>query len=266
LLAIGLRYGLPWESIAAANGLNELSILQIGQTLRIPGSGTPLAPVPEVPTEEYTVQPNDTLFTIGARRGLYWDEVAAVNGFGEHTVLQIGQVIKVPVIEEEVAAETTLIVDARPAVVRPIGPEQSPTNFDNYSLMAFDPANADAAQAKVSSTGVGGPLPGEAGQVTQVAMALSPGMGATAAVLEAHAASAAMVQESTEPESTGQGSVEAVDAVEAAATDTTLYQVQSGDTIISIATNHGLAWGALLELNGMSENSLLQPGQMIRLR
>ena len=102
LLAIGLRYGLPWERIAEANGLNERSLLQIGQAIHIPGSGVAAAPpIPEVETEEYTVQPNDTLYSIAAKRGMYWDEVAVVNGFGEQTVLQIGQVIQVPVVEEE---------------------------------------------------------------------------------------------------------------------------------------------------------------------
>nr|AIA90076.1 CAZy families GH23/CBM50 protein [uncultured Acinetobacter sp.] len=95
-----MRYGVTWERIAAANGLDEQALLQIGQTIRIPGSGSPAAPVPEVETEDYVIQPNDTLYTIAAKRGMYWDEVAAVNGFGENTVLQIGQVIRVPVLEE----------------------------------------------------------------------------------------------------------------------------------------------------------------------
>jgi LysM repeat protein len=44
------------------------------------------------------------------------------------------------------------------------------------------------------------------------------------------------------------------------------YAVQAGDTIISIASKHGLEWGALLALNGLTENSVLQPGQTVRLR
>ncbi len=143
LLAIGLRYGLPWERIAEANGLNERSLLQIGQTVRIPGNNLSAAPsVPDVETEEYIVQANDTLYSIAARRDLYWDEVAALNGFGENTVLQIGQAIRVPVIEEEVIPPpATLLVNARQG--GPVTAEGSPTDFDNYTLKQFEPPHTN---------------------------------------------------------------------------------------------------------------------------
>jgi LysM repeat protein len=263
LLAIGLRYGLPWERIAEANGLNERSLLQIGQLVRIPGSGASTAPPPDVPTEEYTVQPNDTLYTIAARRNMYWDEVAAVNGFNENTVLQIGQVIQVPVVESDDLVETTRLVDARRENVGPIVPEQSATNFSNYSLLQFDPAQPTApnasvdANALVVSTGIGGPTD-------------STGIGATSAVLAAHAATT----DATADVATAEIAVTVAAApaaqtevtVAAATNAPTLHTVQAGDTIISIAAQHGLEWGALLALNGLTENSVLQPGQTIRLR
>lgn len=271
LLGIGLRYGLPWERIAEANGMDERSLLQIGQTLRIPGSGAPAAPpVPDVPTEDYTVQPNDTLYTIAAKRGMYWDEVAALNGFGEHSILQIGQVIQVPVVEEaapEVAPnETTRLVNS-PREIGPVMPGESPETFDNYRLMKMDsaqPAEAAANEAMVASTGIGGPVadanaPVNATVVTQVAMAKSEGMGATSAVLEAYAAAAASAAEL-------EATALEVSAPASAANEAALYTVQGGDTIISIAIDHGLEWGALLEVNGMDDSSLLQPGQIIRLR
>jgi LysM repeat protein len=235
LLAIGLRYGLPWERIAEANGLNERSLLQIGQALHIPGSGIAAPPVPEVKTEDYTVQPNDTLFTIAAKRGMYWDEVAVVNGFSEQTVLQIGQVIQVPFVEEE--PEPTRLIDMRRDGVGPVTVDESPTNPANYTMMQFDP-NASAKMAGVISTGIGGPT-GEGG-------------GATDAVLAAHAA---------------ETPIEEVAVAETVASDVpTLYTVQPGDTIISIAVKHNLEWGPLLALNGLAEDTVLQLGQMIRLR
>ena len=260
LLGIGLRYGLPWERIAEANGMDERSLLQIGQTLRIPGSGAPAAPpAPAVPTEDYTVQPNDTLYTIAAKRGMYWDEVAAVNGFGEHSILQIGQVIQVPVVEEpepEVAPNETIQLVNSQREIGPVMPGESPETFDNYRLMKMDsaqPAEAAVTDAMVASTGIGGPVAdGNAPVVSQVAMAKSEGMGATSAVLEAHAVAAVSAAEA--------------EAAAAAADETALYAVQAGDTIISIAIDHGLEWGALLEMNGMDDSSLLQPGQIIRLR
>ena len=268
LLGIGLRYGLPWERIAEANGMDERTLLQIGQTLRIPGSGVAAAPpAPAVPTEDYVVQPNDTLYSIAASRGMYWDEVASVNGFGDSTILQIGQVIQVPIVEAVVADApsnaSTMLVTTRREVVGPITPEQSPEKFDNYSLKNFDPAGPET-QPLVTTAGIGGPISdGTTVEVTQIAMAQSEGSGATSAVLEAHAAAAA--EESQEAEvSYAQASTAEVSTAAVAAE--TMYTVQAGDTIISIAMANGLEWGALLTLNGMDENSLLQPGQIIRLR
>src|SRR5690606_8046689 len=120
LLAIGLRYGLPWETIATANGLNETSLLQIGQVLHIPSSeevAMATAPVPDVPTEPYTVQPGDTLFSIAGHRGMSWQELAALNQLGEHSLLQIGQEIKVPA-PEEAADESAESADAAAAVAQ----------------------------------------------------------------------------------------------------------------------------------------------------
>lgn len=283
LLAIGLRYGLPWERIAEANGLNERSLLQIGQTVRIPGNGAPAAPPPpEVETEAYTVQPNDTLYTIAARRDLYWDDVAAVNGFSENTILQIGQVIQVPVVEEE-AAPTPAIVLVNARQGGPVTAEANPANFNSYTLKQFDPAKS----AMMVSTGIGGPT----------------GEGATSAVLAQHAAAeelaaaevatvdvpstqmakaqVASPQIASPEVATAKVASESPAVVEvaeakvaaseemvavAAASEPTLYAVQAGDTIISIAVKFDLEWGPLLELNGLTEDSMLQPGQTIRLR
>lgn len=243
LLAIGLRYGLPWERIAEANGLDETSLLQIGQVLRVPGSGTPAAPVPDVETEDYTVQPNDTLFTIAARRGMYWEDVAAVNGFGEHTVLQIGQVIKVPAVEEavaeasaeetEVTAETASVASTDQEVMGPAVTKRA-GDFDSYTLKQFQGGQQSGEQVLVAQTGVGGPTE----EIAQVAMAQDEGGGATATVLAQHA----QRQEAS------------------------TYVVEPGDTIISIAIKHNLSWDQLLALNGLDEGSLLQPGQTIFLR
>jgi LysM repeat protein len=121
--------------------------------------------------------------------------------------------------------------------------EQSSNNFSGYSLMQFDPSAPAGGQAEQpvvaqttsAATGIGGPV----GSETEIAMA--KGEGATSAVLAAHAA-------------------------EVEASPPALYVVQPGDTVISIAVANDLEWGPLLALNGMDENSILQPGQTIQLR
>jgi LysM repeat protein len=269
LLAIGLRYGLPWERIAEANALNERSLLQIGQALRIPGSGAPIIPaIPDVETEDYTVQPNDTLYTIALRRDLYWDEVAAVNGFNENTVLQIGQVIQVPVVEVAQAAEAAPVATTRRESIGPVAPATVAGNMTDISLAKFDPGDSQPTQPTVSaaySVGTGG----STDQTTQVALLSGDGVGATSAVLAAYEAKVETESLNSEvavaANVTGDVTAPVAEAVEPPA-EPALYTVQAGDTIISIAVAHGLEWGALLALNGLGEDSVLQLGQEIRLR
>ncbi len=112
LLSIGLRYGVEWPVIATANGISEFSLLQIGQTIRLPGVNDIEAAAQTVaasaakedvvvrPGEEfvrrYTVQPGDTLVGIASIYGLTWQEVAAENGLREFSVISVGKEIRIP--------------------------------------------------------------------------------------------------------------------------------------------------------------------------
>jgi len=114
LLSIGLRYGVEWPMIAGANGLNEFSLLQIGQALRIPGVNEDSAGqgmvkaasakeenLPKVNSDgtfvrRYTVQPGDTIAGIATIYKLSWQEVARENGMGEFSVLSVGQELRIP--------------------------------------------------------------------------------------------------------------------------------------------------------------------------
>ena len=51
-----------------------------------------------------------------------------------------------------------------------------------------------------------------------------------------------------------------------AVADADWYTVVPGDTVISIALRYQLEWQALLALNGLNDDTLLQVGQRLRLR
>jgi hypothetical protein len=62
LAVIGARLGIPWETIAAANGLTANSMLQIGQVLVVPGSGATPRPTntpASVPTATESPAPTE---------------------------------------------------------------------------------------------------------------------------------------------------------------------------------------------------------------
>lgn len=331
LLAIGLRYGMPWEDVAAANGLNETSLLQIGQVLRIPGSGeaaaAAVAPVPDVPTQPYIVQSGETLFSIANKRGLTWQELAALNQMGEHSVLQINQEIKVPAdepIEEpvvepavaaraegdgaaakqaatpaakEAGAEADPALDERAAALAAIpvtapGEAAAPSPIDAApAALASSPAesapvenaapsgavaNASVANATVANGAVAS---GAAADNSAVAQATSVSEGPsgtveTAPVEAAPAPEVALASVAAVPASAAAangsagvgGSVVDGPGVDSSAAGDALYRIAEGDTLFSVAVAQGLDWQQLMALNNLNENSILQPGQLIRLR
>ncbi|MEZ4662170.1 MAG: LysM peptidoglycan-binding domain-containing protein [Caldilineaceae bacterium] len=100
LLSIAIQHGTTWETLAQMNGLDEASLLQIGQQIRLPAaskSSPAFADAsPETFTAAYIVQTGDTLFSIGGKLGISWETLAAANGLHEGSVLQIGQTLRAP--------------------------------------------------------------------------------------------------------------------------------------------------------------------------
>ncbi len=112
LLSIALRYGLTWQSVATSNGFSENSLLQIGQTIRLPIETAPITTNsgaiggPSATAQGYAVQTGDTLGGIAGRYGIPWQDLAAANGLGEHDLLRIGQTLRIPVVASSGPSET----------------------------------------------------------------------------------------------------------------------------------------------------------------
>jgi LysM repeat protein len=100
LLGVALRYGLTWQELAAANGLTEHDLLQIGQKLVLPGQNNPAltatTPNPALTkTARYhTVGAGETIISIALHYGLNWETLLRLNHLGEKSILQIGQQIR----------------------------------------------------------------------------------------------------------------------------------------------------------------------------
>jgi LysM repeat protein len=114
LLSIALRYGLTWQSVATTNGLSENSLLQIGQTIRLPIDSAPITTNsnaiggPSNTTAGYAVRSGDTLARIAGRYGIPWQELAAANGLGENDILRIGQTLRIPVVPSSGSGEPSV--------------------------------------------------------------------------------------------------------------------------------------------------------------
>jgi len=129
LSGLAVAYDVSLEALLEANGLDEDSILSIGQELIIPGSeqevpsvsgegekpaspGPTAQPTPTLgPTPTpvlYIVQRGDTLSHIAVEFGVSSEEIARVNGISLNSILSLGQELIIPVtpVSPEIMALT----------------------------------------------------------------------------------------------------------------------------------------------------------------
>jgi len=134
---IAARFGISLDDLLAANDLGLDSVLQIGDTLIVPGV-TP-EPAPEVDpvtgNTTYTVVAGDTLGGIAARLGVTLQDVLDASGLGIDSVLSVGQQITVP------AGGTAVVEEPAPSV---------PASGTSYVVVSGDTPAGIAAQFGIS--------------------------------------------------------------------------------------------------------------------
>lgn len=222
------------------------------EPLPIPAGGT-----------DYTVQAGDTLLSIGLRYNIEWPVIATANGLSEFSLLQIGQVIRLPGVDSiggpvaEPSATTwsddeTTVEEATTGdlFVRryTVQPGDTLVGIASIYGITWQELAAENRLGEFSVISVGKELriPGTLKRAdTPVAQQESE----TAEVSEVAAGVVAAATEETAAEATPE-----------------YYVVENGDTVISIATRYDIGWQALLDLNNLTESSILQLGQKLRIR
>lgn len=91
LSGIASKFGVSYQSIAAASGLSDPNVIYPGQVLTIPSSNRASSS-----GKTHTVASGETLSGIASKYGTTYQEIASLNGLGDPNVIYPGQVLLIP--------------------------------------------------------------------------------------------------------------------------------------------------------------------------
>jgi LysM repeat protein len=226
---------------------------------------------------EYAIQSGDTLLGIAYRFGLDWQDIALANDMGEDDLLQIGQVIRLPVpngVGGPAAAVTSDVVAGKQVHVVRTGETlwtiaaryqiawediAAVNGLGEYDLLQIEqelklPASLDEPEASA-------PEAEPSAESGAEADAESEGESAGGA----DAAQSDFVAGSASGSAADEGVRFAQKSAPPTATNATnaTYTVKSGDTLLGIALALDVAWEDLAAANDLTEDTFLQIGQKL---
>ncbi len=166
LYSISRQYGLTVNELRQLNGLNETSVLKVGQVLKVSAPATSSASGNSATTstttssaatssasssatssavttyENYTVKAGDTFYSIARASGITVAELKKINNFGDDAVLKYGTVIKVPA---KTSGETsTATASANSAASSASAAVPAPTSGEVLLSVTDDPRKYDS--------------------------------------------------------------------------------------------------------------------------
>jgi LysM repeat protein len=95
LASIAAQHGTTVETIAAANGIINTSLIYVGTTLQLTGTGFVAVPATSPTTEVHTVTPGESLATVASTYGTTVDALVADNGIADPNLIRVGDEITV---------------------------------------------------------------------------------------------------------------------------------------------------------------------------
>ncbi len=224
--------------LSAAVTASALSALVLSAGLGVlPAHAASQQTTPAAASGSYTVKAGDTLSGIAVRHGVSLAAVFAANNMGLQTVIYPGQKIKVGAGVQAPAATRTPARASAPAT-RASAPA-------SVTVKSGDTLSGIAARNGVSLTTI------LTANKLQLRSIIYPGqrilLGAEATTPQPATVSAAVTDIS--PVAAGTGT----------------HIVQAGDTLSRIASAHGVSLSAVLAANGMNLQTVIYPGQTVRL-
>ena len=239
LYGISRKFGMSLSQLVSANGISTSSVIQPGQTLRVVG-GESASTVVKTNTAStrtsggnYIVQPGDTLYSIARRSGMSLNTLLSINGLSQSSVIFPGQSLTVAQSDGR-----TVSAGYTPSKTAATSTSTSGT----YTVQAGDTLYSIARRSGMSLNSL----------LTLNGLSQSsviyPGQSLTISQSDSRVAT--------------KSSYTAKPLASGVSTSGT-YTVQAGDTLYSIARRSGMSLNTLLSINGLSQSSVIRPGQTL---
>ncbi len=243
LYGISRKAGVSVDQLLTVNGLSTSSVIRPGQSLSLgtPAKQTNSTVATTVSTQSvsstakatangyYTVKAGDTLYGISRKFGMSLSQLVSANGISTSSVIQPGQTLRV------VGGESaSTVVKTNTASTR--------TSGGNYIVQAGDTLYSIARRSGMSLNtllSING--------LSQSSV-IFPGQSLTVGQSDGRTVSAGYTPSKTTATSTSTSGT---------------YTVQAGDTLYSIARRSGVSLNTLLSINGLSQSSVIRPGQTL---
>ncbi|WP_239681728.1 LysM peptidoglycan-binding domain-containing protein [Streptococcus sp. 263_SSPC] len=235
LYGISRKFGMSLSQLISANGISTSSVIQPGQTLRVVG-GESASTVVKTNTASirtsggnYIVQSGDTLYSIARRSGMNLNTLLSINGLSQSSVIFPGQSLTVGQSDGR-----TVSAGYTPSKTTATSTSTSGT----YTVQAGDTLYSIARRSGVSLNtllSING--------LSQSSI-IFPGQSLTVGQSDGRTVSAGYTPSKTTSTSG-------------------TYTVQAGDTLYSIARRSGVSLNTLLSINGLSQSSVIHPGQTL---
>ena len=245
LYGISRKAGVSVDQLLTVNGLSTSSVIRPGQSLSLgtPAKQTNSTVATTVSTKSvsntakatangyYTVKAGDTLYGISRKFGMSLSQLVSVNGISASSLIVPGQTLRVAG-----GATTSTVVKTNATSSR--------TSGGNYLVQPGDTLYSIARRSGMSLNSL----------LTLNGLSQSsviyPGQSLTISQSDSRVAT--------------KSSYTAKPLASGVSTSGT-YTVQAGDTLYGIARRSGMSLNTLLSLNGLSQSSVIRPGQTLKL-
>lgn len=150
LIGIATRAKVTLGALLKVNNFTKTSVIQPGQVIKLPeGAVTPSSGAAAPTASTYTVAKGDSLIGIATRAKVTLGALLKVNNFTKTSVIQPGQVIKLPDGATAPATAATAVTATSSTTVQAPA-AGAPEKLQSYTVQAGDSLTRIAAKAKVT--------------------------------------------------------------------------------------------------------------------